>query len=102
MEIGTVIGSVWATKKSDKIVGQKFLVVELLRRKNTGSAYLQERTDSSGLCGGELMVAADTIGAGIGDLVLLSRGHAARLLAGEQVPVDASVAGIIDSLDIPG
>lgn len=101
MEIGTVIGSVWATKKSDKIVGQKFLVVELVRRRNTGPECLQDETEPFWGSGGELMVAADTIGAGIGDLVLLCRGHAARLLAGEQVPVDASVAGIIDSLDIP-
>ncbi len=102
MEIGTVIGSVWATKKSDKILGQKFLVVELMGRRNHGREGVPKMAESSGFCGGEIMVAADTIGAGIGDLVLLSRGHAARLLAGEQVPVDASVAGIIDSLDIPG
>ena len=60
MEMGTVIGSVWATKKSEAITGQKLLVVDLIRgRKN-------ERED--------LIVAADVIGAGIGDLVLLCRG----------------------------
>ncbi len=102
MEIGTVIGSVWATKKSDNIVGQKLLVVELMRHKKKGTECFREQEEAFGSCFGELLVAADTIGAGIGDLVLLSRGHAARLLVGEQVPVDASVAGIIDSLDIPG
>ena len=89
MEMGTVIGSVWATKKAEAITGQKLLVVDLIRgRKN-------ERED--------LIVAADVIGAGIGDLVLLCRGNPARIVMGKNdVPIDAAVVGIIDSLDIPG
>ena len=87
MEIGTVIGSVWATKKSEKIMGQKLLVIELLEGKGKHSS--------------DLLVAADTIGAGTGDRVLVCRGSAARMLAGDgSIPVDASVAGIVDSLDI--
>lgn len=87
MEIGTVIGSIWATKKSEKILGQKLLVIELLKSKGKEPA--------------DLLVAADHIGAGTGDRVLVCRGSAARILAGDvSVPVDASVAGIVDSLDI--
>lgn len=88
MEIGTVIGNVWATKKAEEIVGQKLLVIDLIR----GRKKEQET----------LIVAADVIGAGVGDLVLLCRGNPARLVAGDgKIPIDAAVVGIIDSLDIP-
>ena len=60
MEMGTVIGNVWATKKAEGIVGQKLLVIDLIK----GRKKEQE----------SLIVAADVIGAGIGDLVLLCRG----------------------------
>lgn len=88
MEIGTVIGSVWATKKADGIEGQKLLVVEILK----GNRQKAEN----------LLVAADVIGAGIGDQVLICLGNPARLIIGQgTVPIDAAVVGIIDSLDIP-
>lgn len=89
MEIGTVIGKVWATQKDAAIDGQKLLVVSVLHSR----VQKQE----------SLVVAADVTGAGIGDRVLLCRGHAARSAVGEgNVPVDAAIMGIIDSLDIPG
>ena len=88
MEIGIVIGSVWATKKADGIEGQKLLVVEILQ----GNRQKGET----------LLVAADVIGAGIGDQVLICLGNPARLIIGQgAVPIDAAVVGIIDSLDIP-
>ena len=88
MELGTVIGSVWATKKAEEIVGQKLLIIDLIK----GRKKEQET----------LIVAADVIGAGVGDLVLLSMGYSARMIAGEgNAPIDAAVVGIIDSLDIP-
>ena len=88
MEIGIVIGSVWATKKADGIEGQKLLVVEILQ----GNRQKGEN----------LLVAADVIGAGIGDQVLICLGNPARLIIGQgAVPIDAAVVGIIDSLDIP-
>lgn len=88
MEIGTVIGSVWATKKADGIEGQKLLVVEVCR----GTRQEEEN----------LLVAADVIGAGIGDQVLVCLGNPARLIVGQgTAPIDAAIVGIIDSLDIP-
>ena len=68
MEMGTVIGSVWATKKAEAITGQKLLVVDLIKGRKC------EHED--------LIVAADVIGAGIGDLVLLCRGNPARIVMG--------------------
>lgn len=87
MEIGKVIGSVWATKKDEAISGQKLLVIDVMKHRR--------REKSS------LLVAADVIGAGVGDMVLICRGNSARMVAGDgKAPVDAAIVGIIDTLDI--
>ena len=88
MEIGTVIGSVWATKKDEAISGQKLLVIDVMKR------YRQEKESL-------LLVAADVIGAGVGDMVLICRGNSARMVVGNgKTPVDAAIVGILDTLDI--
>lgn len=87
MEIGKVIGNVWATKKDEGISGQKLLVVNIRKHQH-------QKRDS-------LLVAADIIGAGIGDLVLVSKGNSARQAVGDtRIPVDAAIIGIIDSLEL--
>lgn len=87
MEIGKVIGSVWATKKDEGLNGVKLVVLQLLKDEITTQDYL--------------MVAADIIGAGVGDLVIVSRGSAARQAVNNQrVPIDAAIVGIVDSLEI--
>ena len=88
MEIGRVIGTVWATKKDEGIIGQKLLVIDVMKR-------LRQEKQS-------LLVAADVTGAGVGDMVLVLKGNSARSVVGNgKVPVDAAVVGIIDSLDLP-
>ena len=85
MIICKVVGNVWATKKDEKISGYKLLV---LKSKSN-------EKDS------EIFVAVDTIGAGIGDDVLVSKGSVARnSLREKDSPVDAVVVGIIDSLEV--
>lgn len=74
MKIGTVTGSVWATRKAACLQGQIFLVVETPQ--------------------GEI-VAADHVGAGTGDRVLLVTGSAASKFSMES-PVDAAVVAILD------
>ena len=74
MKIGTVIGSVWATRKAACLQGQTFLVVE---------------------DGGERIVAADQVGAGPGDRVLLATGTVASRYC-MVAPVDAAVVAILD------
>ena len=82
MEIGTVIGSVWATKKDEAISGQKLLVIDVMKR------YRQEN--------GSLLVAADVIGAGVGDKVLICRGNSARMVVGNgKTPVDAMLIWLL-------
>ena len=74
MKIGTVTGSIWATRKAQCLQGQTFLVVE---------------------CGGEEIVAADQVGAGPGDRVLLATGTVASRYCMD-APVDAAVVAILD------
>lgn len=79
MQLGKVVGSVWATRKAQSLQEQTFLVV---------------RTD-----GGEL-VAADQVGAGPGDRVLLVTGPVASRYCMES-PVDAAVVAVVDDGEKP-
>lgn len=82
MIIGKVTGSVVSTRKSDRLIGSKFMIVEPL---------------GSMKGNGECLVAIDHIGAGIGEYVLVAQGSAARVGCGmETAPVDAAIVGIID------
>ena len=74
MIMGTVTGSVWATRKADCLQGQTFLIVNTLKG---------------------AVVAADHVGAGTGDKVLLVTGSAATKFSME-APVDAAIVAIID------
>ena len=82
MIIGKVVGSLFSTRKSEKLVGNKFMIVEPVESmRNTGSR----------------LVAIDIIGAGIGEYVLVAQGSAARIgcdMADAQI--DAAIVGIID------
>jgi ethanolamine utilization protein EutN len=83
MLIGKVVGSVVATRKNDNLIGSKFLIVEPL-----------EKMDSKG---GRL-VAVDNVGAGIGEIVLVATGSAARIgCQMEKSPIDAAIVGIVDN-----
>ncbi|WP_303972972.1 EutN/CcmL family microcompartment protein [Streptococcus merionis] len=88
MFVGKVTGSLWATRKDEKLNGLKFLVVE--RQLN------EHQTDPA------LVIAADCIGAGEGDLVMVTTGSSARVsLNKENVPVDMVVVAIIDKVEYP-
>ena len=74
MKVGTVVGSVWATRKAECLQGATFLVVDT---------------------GREDLVAADQVGAGIGDRVLLATGTVASRYCMD-APIDAAVVAILD------
>ncbi|MCI8594961.1 MAG: carbon dioxide concentrating mechanism protein CcmL [Oscillospiraceae bacterium] len=76
MLVGVVEDSLWATKKSEGLTGQAFLIVRVE---------------------GSKMVCADCVGAGPGERVLVACGGAARVAAGAAVPVDAAIVGIVDT-----
>jgi ethanolamine utilization protein EutN len=85
MKLARVIGNVWATRKEDVLVGIKFLVVQA------------EGPDGAPL--DEVFVAADRVSAGVGDLVLVTTGSAARYVFGEKFPLDAVIIGVVDSVE---
>ena len=89
MIIGDVVGNVWATRKSDSLTGLKLMIVRRL------DVFSNEEKES--------FVAADLVGAGIGERVLVATGSAARQSTElENALVDASIIGIIDEIDVPG
>lgn len=87
MIIGKVVGTVISTRKNANLVGSKFLIVDPMEENKV--------TAESGR-----MVAVDNVGAGIGEIVLVATGSAARVGCGnENSPVDACVVGIVDDPD---
>lgn len=91
MKTGRVIGNIWATRKDDRLSGIKLLVVQPINLLDDGPIAYP-------------IVAADLIGAGVGEKVIYVGGSSARGAAGSQdIPVDASVVGIVDDQEIdPG
>ena len=88
MQVAKVIGNIWATRKDDKLSGLKLLLVKPVD-------VLDETAYKTPL------VAADTIGAGVGETVIVVGGSSARNAAGDvSIPVDATVVGIVDDLEI--
>ena len=82
MIIGKVVGSVVATRKNENLVGSKFLIVEPFAKMEQGN---------------QRFVAVDNVGAGIGEIVLVVKGSAARIGCNtESSPVDAAIIGIVD------
>ena len=87
MLLGKVIGTVWSTKKDDKLVGAKFLIVRELDLK------LKEKDN--------FVIAVDSVGAGEGEIVLVATGSSSRQTTfTKDKPVDAVIMAIVDKLDV--
>lgn len=87
--MGLVVGTVVSTRKNDDLVGLRFLVVNELDQnmKETG----------------RMVVAADALNAGIGEVVLYASGSSARQTeATRNRPVDATIMAIVDELTVDG
>jgi ethanolamine utilization protein EutN len=87
MFLARVVGNVWSTKKVADLEGVRFLIVhpfDLDKEPNTN-----------------IVVVADRLGAGIGEIVLCAYGKAARSAIGNQdLSIEAAVIGIVDSIDL--
>ncbi|WP_407309032.1 EutN/CcmL family microcompartment protein [Desulfosporosinus sp. SB140] len=91
MLLARVIGHVWSTRKEESLRGLKFLVVQpvTLSYNDEGKAELTEH--------GHSLIAADQIGAGESEIVMVASGSSARQgLANNNIPIDAIIVGIID------
>ncbi len=87
MIVCEVVGNIWATKKDDSMGGAKLMMV---RQIDYFSEYV-----------GEVFVAADIVGAGIGEKVLVVSGSTARRALGrDDVSIDTVIVGIIDSVEV--
>ena len=87
MYIGKVIGTVVATRKDERLIGSKLLLVQPL--------------DVRGERSGKAAVAVDSVGAGVGETVLVAEGSAARMAQDEvNSPVDAAIVGIVDVAEV--
>ncbi len=79
---GIVVGNVVSTKKQESLMGSKFLEVNLIE---------------NGIKTDKYIIAVDSVGAGIGEVVLVTTGSSARLALRNQFePVDAVIVGIVD------
>lgn len=93
MFVAKVTGSVVSTQKVETMRGQKLLIVEPYR--------LEPKERQELITTGRTFVAVDTLGAGVGDFVLIVQGSSARFTPETQkLPVDCVVIGIVDSVNL--
>ncbi len=95
MFLARVEGSVVATKKDASMTGRKLLLVR--------PQLVDEKDPTKFRPGANTIVAVDSVGAGIGELVMFCQGSSARLAPNlKDAPVDAVIIGIVDSVDVLG
>jgi len=93
MFLARVIGSVVSTKKDEVMKGRKLLLLRPMLVDESDPAEFRP--------GANTVVAVDSMGAGNGELVLFCQGSSARQSSGlKQLPIDAAVVGIVDSVDV--
>ncbi|MBQ0059238.1 MAG: EutN/CcmL family microcompartment protein [Lachnospiraceae bacterium] len=85
MILGTVVGTVVSTRKFDNLVGYKLLMVE---------PYFGNKEN--------IIIAGDTIGAGIGELVLVTTDETTQHAINRSAPIDAFIVGIVDAPPVMG
>jgi len=85
--LGKVVGTVWATRKDENLTGLKFLIVQ--------------HADMDYTLKDQYVVAVDSVGAGVGEVVLVATGSSARQTdVTKNKPVDAVIMAIVDKLDL--
>lgn len=89
MLLGRVVGTVVASHKDEKLEGLKLLLVQT--------------TDAAGKAAGGTVVAVDSVGAGVGEIVLYAAGSSARQTSiTKDKPVDHVIMAIVDTVEING
>jgi microcompartment protein CcmK/EutM len=87
MILGKVIGTVWATRKDEAMVGMSLQIVRHI--------------DLDFKMKEAFVVAVDTVQAGVGDVVLVATGSSARqTTVTKNKPVDAVIMAVVDKLDV--
>ena len=79
---GIIRGHIVSTRKQEALIGSKFMEVQIMKNGELTNEYI---------------VAIDSVGAGIGETVLITTGSSARLaLRDNSAPADAVIVGIVD------
>lgn len=87
MYVGMIVGSVVATRKSDELIGKKLLMVQRVNPKDESL--------------GTVEVAVDSVGAGKGDYVLVTKGEPAMYVFSDSTScIDSAIVGIVDTLEV--
>ena len=87
MILAKIVGTVVATRKDERLVSSKLLVVRPI--------------DPGGKVDGGYLVAVDTVDAGVGETVLVVSGSSARMAFGlKDCPVDAAIVGVVDAIEV--
>ncbi|MDD8017606.1 MAG: EutN/CcmL family microcompartment protein [Bacteroidota bacterium] len=87
MILGKVVGTVWATRKDENLVGLSLQIVKHI--------------DLDYKLKDQFVVAVDTVQAGVGDVVLVATGSSARqTVQTKNKPVDAVIMAVVDKLDV--
>lgn len=89
MLLAKIVGTVVATRKDERLVSHKLLVVRPISPRGEPD--------------GPPIVAVDTVDAGVGETVLVVSGSSARMAAGlKDCPVDAAIVGVVDAIEMHG
>jgi len=89
MNLGKVVGTVVSTRKDEKLEGLKIQIVQFI--------------DLDGKPTGGLVTAVDSVGAGVGEVVLTAAGSSARQTpTTEGKPVDTVIMAIVDEIEVGG
>jgi len=90
MQLARVTGTVVSTRKEQRIEGIKFLLLEKI-----DAATLEGKRD--------YVVAMDSVGAGVGEVVFYASGSSSRMTTvTDGKPSDAAIIAIVDSIDLKG
>lgn len=89
MYLGKVVGTVVSTSKNEGLTGSKLLLIKRLTEK-------LEPT-------GNTDIAVDSVGAGVGETVIVAGGSSARrIFDNPNSPIDLAIVGIVDSVEVNG
>jgi len=89
MQLGKIVGTVVSTRKDEKLEGLKLQIVKFINVDGTFT--------------GSLVIAVDSVGAGVGEVVLVAAGSSARQTdVTKDKPVDTVIMAIVDILEVDG
>lgn len=91
MHLAKVVGTVVSTQKDPNLVGCKLLIIKKINEDGEYEKYSSQST----------AIAVDSVGAGIGETVIVTTGSTARYVYGDKLaPLDMTIVGIVDEIQV--